>query len=357
VDARIILLPGDGIGAEVTAEAVKVLRAVARRRGHSFAFDEPLFGSAAIEATGHPLPAETLDACRRADATLLGAVGGPQWDGLPPDRRPEAGLMGLRKNLQLYANLRPVRALAGMLDAAPLRPDALRGTDLLIVRELTGGLYFGEPRGRSVRDGRRAAVDTLAYAEDEIVRVARVAFDAARARRHHVTSVDKANVLHSGQLWREVAGEVGREYPDVMLDHLLVDAAALQLVRRPATFDVIVTENMFGDILSDEAAGLVGSLGLLPSASLGAAGTSLYEPVHGTAPDIAGKGIANPIGAILSAAMLLRYALRLAEEAAAVERAVDRVIAAGARTSDVAAGGPTISTREFGDRVVSSLDG
>ncbi len=355
MQARIVLLPGDGIGPEVTAEAVKVLKAVAKSRGHTLAFDEVLFGSAAIEATGHPLPADTLESCRKAEAILLGAVGGPQWDGLPPDRRPEAGLMGLRKHLQLYANLRPVRAFPGMLDAAPLRPDALRGTDLLIVRELTGGLYFGEPRGRSVRDGRRAAVDTLTYTEDEIARVARVAFDAARARRRRLTSIDKANVLHSGQLWREVVSEVARQYPDVTLDHLLVDSAALQLVRRPAAFDVIVTENMFGDILSDEAAGLVGSLGLLPSASLGAAGTSLYEPVHGTAPDIAGQGIANPIGAILSAAMLLRHALRLPDEAASVERAVDRVIADGARTPDVAAGGPTISTSAFGDRVVSLL--
>lgn len=355
MQARIILLPGDGIGPEVTAEAVKVLKTVARSRGHAFVFEEPLFGSAAIDATGHPLPSDTLETCRRASAILLGAVGGPQWDGLPPDRRPEAGLMGLRRHLQLFANLRPVRAFPDLLAAAPLRPEALRGADLLIVRELTGGLYFGEPRGRSVRDGRRGAVDTLTYSEDEIARVSRVAFDAARARRRRVTSIDKANVLHSGQLWREVVSEVARDYPDVALDHLLVDSAAMQLVRRPAAFDVIVTENMFGDILSDEAAGLVGSLGLLPSASLGAAGTSLYEPVHGTAPDIAGQGIANPVGAILSAAMLLRYALHLFEEAAAVERAVDRVITGGARTPDIAAGGPTISTPAFGDRVASLL--
>ncbi len=355
MQARIVLLPGDGIGLEVTAEAVKVLKTVARSRGHTFVFEEPLFGSAAIDATGHPLPPDTLETCRRADAILLGAVGGPQWDGLSPDRRPEAGLMGLRRHLQLFANLRPVRAFPELLAAAPLRPEALKGADLLIVRELTGGLYFGEPRGRSVRDGRRSAVDTLAYSEDEIARVARVAFDAARTRRRRVTSIDKANVLHSGQLWREVVSEVAGDYRDVTLDHLLVDSAAQQLVRRPAAFDVIVTENMFGDILSDEAAGLVGSLGLLPSASLGAAGTSLYEPVHGTAPDIAGQGIANPIGAILSAAMLLRHALHLADEAAAVERAVDRVIAGGARTPDVAAGGPTISTSAFGDRVVSLL--
>ncbi len=355
MQARIVLLPGDGIGPEVTAEAVKVLKTVAGSRGHAFVFEEPLFGSAAIDATGRPLPPDTLETCRRASAILLGAVGGPQWDGLPPDRRPEAGLMGLRRHLQLFANLRPVRAFPDLLAAAPLRPEALKGVNLLIVRELTGGLYFGEPRGRLVRDGRRSAVDTLAYSEDEIARVARIAFDAARARRRRVTSIDKANVLHSGQLWREVVSEVARDYPDVALDHLLVDSAAMQLVRRPAAFDVIVTENMFGDILSDEAAGLVGSLGLLPSASLGAAGTSLYEPVHGTAPDIAGQGIANPVGAILSAAMLLRYALHLSDEAAAVERAVDRVITGGARTPDIAAGGSTISTPAFGDRVASLL--
>ena len=356
MQARIVLLPGDGVGPEVTAEAVKVLRTIARTRGHTFTFDDVPFGSVAIEATGHPLPPETLEACRRSNAILLGAVGGPQWDGLPPDRRPEAGLLRLRRELQLFANLRPVRAFPGLLDASPLRPDVIRATDMLIVRELTGGLYFGEPRGRSTRDGRRAALDTLPYGEDEIVRVARVAFQAARARRRRVTSVDKANVLHSSQLWREVVTEVAREFPDVTCDHALVDSTAMQLIRQPSAFDVIVTENMFGDILSDEAAGLVGSLGFLPSASLGAAGTSLYEPVHGTAPDIAGRGIANPVGAILSAAMLLRHALHLETEAAAVEGAVDRVIADGARTADVAAGRPAVSTSAFGDRIASLLD-
>jgi 3-isopropylmalate dehydrogenase len=336
----------------VTTEAVNVLRAVATTRGHMFDFQEMPVGGAAIRATGEPLPEATLDACRRADAVLLGAVGGSEWDGLPPDRRPEAGLLALRRELRLFANLRPVRAYAALVETAPLRAEVLDDTDLLIVRELTGGLYFGQPRGRSDRDGRRAAVDTLPYTEDEIARIARVAFEAARARRRQVTSVDKANVLHTSQLWREVVSEVGREFPDVTLEHVLVDNAAMQLVRRPASFDVIVTENMFGDILSDEAAGLVGSLGFLPSASLGAAGPSLYEPVHGTAPDIAGRGIANPVGAILSAAMLLRYALRLDGEAAAVERAVGDAIAAGARTADAAAGGPVLSTSAFGDRVV-----
>ncbi|MDR7419174.1 MAG: 3-isopropylmalate dehydrogenase [Armatimonadota bacterium] len=353
--ARIVVLPGDGIGPEVTAEAVKVLRTVASLRGHTFEFAEMPAGGAAIRATGEPLPAPVLEACRRADAVLLGAVGGSEWDGLPPDRRPEAGLLRLRRELRLFANLRPVRAYAALADAAPLRREVLDGTDMLIVRELTGGLYFGEPRGRSVRDGRRAALDTLPYMEDEIARIARVAFDAARARRRKLTSVDKANVLHTSQLWREVVIEVGREFPDVALEHMLVDNAAMQLLRRPAAFDVIVTENLFGDILSDEAAGLVGSLGFLPSASLGAAGPSLYEPVHGTAPDIAGQGIANPVGAILSAAMLLRHAFRLEDEAAAVERAVDAVIAGGARTADIAAGGPALSTAAFGDRVAARI--
>jgi len=355
VQARIIVLPGDGVGPEVTAEALKLLHRVAALRGHRFSFDEVPFGSTAIQAGGPPLPAETLEACRRADAILLGAVGGPQWDGLPPDRRPEAGLLGLRRHLQLFANLRPVKAIPGLLDASPLRADIVRGTDILIVRELTGGLYFGEPRGRSTRDGRRVALDSLPYSEDEIARVARVAFQAARGRRRRVTSVDKANVLHSSQLWREVVLEVAREFPDVTCDHAIVDSAAMQLIRQPTAFDVIVTENMFGDILSDEAAGVVGSLGFLPSASLGAAGPSLYEPVHGTAPDIAGRGIANPVGAILSAAMLLRHALRLDAEAAAVEGAVERVLADGARTADVAAGGPALSTVAFGDRVASAL--
>ncbi len=355
MQAKIVVLPGDGIGPEVTREAVKILRAVAGARGHAFAFDEIPFGSAAIEKTGHPLPPETLEACRQADAILLGAVGGPQWDGLPPDRRPEAGLLALRRHLRLFANLRPVRAFPGIIDASPLRPEVIGGTDLVIVRELTGGLYFGEPRGRSTRDGRRLALDTLPYHEDEVARVAHVAFRLAQARRRRLTSVDKANVLHTGQLWREVVTEVGRAYPDVALEHAFVDSTAMKLVRHPSGFDVIVTENLFGDILSDQAAGLVGSLGFLPSASLGADGPSLYEPVHGTAPDIAGQGIANPVGAILSAAMLLRHALHLAEEAAAVERAVDRVLADGARTTDVAAGRPALSTGAFGDRVVSLL--
>jgi 3-isopropylmalate dehydrogenase len=356
VHASIVVLPGDGIGPEVTAEAVKVLEAVARARGHGFSCQPLPVGGGAIDAGQPPLPPATLEACHRADAVLLGAVGGTQWDGLPPPQRPEAGLLALRRELRLFANLRPVRAYSELAGVSPLRPEVLTGTDLLIVRELTGGLYFGEPRGRSVREGHRTAIDTLPYTEDEVARIARVAFDAARRRRRFVTSVDKANVLHSSQLWREVVVEVAREFPDVRLEHMLVDTAAMQLVRRPAAFDVLVTENLFGDILSDEAAGLVGSLGFLPSASLGEGGPSLYEPVHGTAPDIAGRGIANPVGAILSAAMLLRFALRLPEEAAVVERAVAEVIAAGARTADVAGRGQAVGTREFGDRVAARID-
>jgi 3-isopropylmalate dehydrogenase len=355
VQARIVVLGGDGVGPEVTAEAVKVLAAAARAYHHTFVFEEAAMGGAALRAGQPPLPPATLDACRRADAVLLGAVGGPEWDGLPPDRRPEAGLLALRRELQLFANLRPVRAHPALAGAAPLRPEALAGTDVLIVRELTGGLYFSEPRGRSVHEGRRVAVDTLRYAEDEVARVARVAFQAARGRRRRVTSVDKANVLHSSQLWREVVTEVARDFPDVALEHMLVDHAAMQLVRRPSAFDVLVTENMFGDILSDQAAGLVGSLGLLPSASLGISRPSLYEPVHGTAPDIAGRGVANPVGAILSGAMLLRYALGLDAEADAVERAVDRVIEGGARTADVAEGSAAVATGAFGDLVVACL--
>ncbi len=355
VRARIVVLSGDGIGPEVTAEAVKVLRAVASTRGHDLSFEEAPVGAAALCAGLPALPPSTLDACRQADAVLLGAVGGPEWDGLPPDQRPEAALFGLRRGLRLYANLRPVRFLAGCAAASPLRVQVLEGTDLLIVRELTGGLYFGEPRGCATKDGMRTAVDTLIYSEEEIRRIARVAFDAARLRRGRVTSVDKVNVLHSSRLWREVVIEVARDYPDVTLDHMLVDTAAMQMVRRPTAFDVLLTENMFGDILSDLGAGLVGSLGLLPSASLGADGPSLYEPVHGTAPDIAGRGIANPIGAILSAAMLLRYALRQDDAASQVEGAVCRALAEGYRTADLSGSGPALSTSGFGDRVAAML--
>ncbi len=330
----------------MTAEAVRVLRAVEARRGLRFVFSEGLIGGAALEAAGTPLPPQTLQACAEADAVFLGAVGGPRWDDLPPERRPERGLLALRRALGVFANLRPARVLSGMVEASPLRPELAAGVDLLIVRELTGGLYFGEPRGRTGDQ----AVDTLRYGREEIARVARVAFRQARARRGRLTSVDKANVLASSQLWRAVVEEEARAFPDVALRHMLVDTAAMELVRSPQQFDVLLTENMFGDILSDEAAGVVGSVGLLPSASLGAGPPALYEPVHGSAPDIAGRRVANPVGAILSAALLLRHSCGLEEEAALVEETVSRVLAAGVRTPDL---GGEATTVQVGERIAA----
>jgi len=370
MDATIMLLPGDGIGPEVVAEARKVLAAVAERYDHTFTFYEGLMGGCAIDATGAALPAETLAGCLAADAVLLGAVGGPQWSDPKATVRPEQGLLRLRAAMGVYANLRPVRVLDALVDASPLRPERVRGVDVMIVRELTGGLYFGRPQGRETVDGERAAVDTLRYRESEIRRVVRVAFELARDRRGKVTSVDKANVLASSRLWREVTHEVAADYPDVTCEDVLVDACAMYLINRPADFDVIVTENMFGDILSDEASMITGSLGMLPSASLGdgqqaaddgrqttdrrpsSVVRGLYEPIHGSAPDIAGRGIANPLATILSAAMLLRSSLGLAEEAAAVETAVERVLAKGCRTADIARPGEgVIGTVEMGERV------
>lgn len=345
---NIALLPGDGIGPEVTAEGVKVLAAVGRRYGLDFRFSEAPIGGVALEDAGSPLPETTIENCRRADAVLFGAVGGPRWDHEPPHRRPEAGLLGIRKALNLFANLRPVRAFASLTAVSPLRAEVLHGTDLLIVRELTGGLYFGQPRGRE----HDRAVDTLTYTASEIARVVRVAIVAARGRRRTLTSVDKANVLESSRLWREVVNAEMRAAPDVTVEHMLVDTCAMTLLRAPSHFDVIVTENMFGDILSDEAGGLVGSLGLLPSASLGERGPFLYEPIHGSAPDIAGKGIANPLGAILSVAMMLRYSFEHAAAAATVEAAVAGMLDAGFRTVDL---GGTTSTKELGDRVAESI--
>jgi len=343
----VAVLPGDGIGPEVIAEAERVLRAAGQRFGIQFTLSHFPVGAAAVAAAGDPLPEETRAAVRRANAVLLGAVGAPGLEHAPRHLKPETGLLALRALLGVYANLRPVTVLAPLVDRSPLKPDRLHGVDVLIVRELTGGLYYGEPRGR---DGSRA-VNTLVYSTMEIERVARVAFDAARRRRRLVTSVDKANVLEVSQLWRETVTAVGREYPDVRLEHLYVDYAAMRLVSDPAAFDVLLTENMFGDILSDEAAVLVGSLGLLPSASLGA-GAGLFEPIHGSAPDIAGKGVANPIGAIASVAMLLRYGLRSPEAADAVDQAIGAVLDAGARTRDIAEpGGPAIGTREMGERI------
>ncbi|HUE97498.1 MAG TPA: 3-isopropylmalate dehydrogenase, partial [Longimicrobiaceae bacterium] len=337
--ASILVLPGDGIGPEVTAEGVRALRAVADRWGHDFAFTEALLGGCAIDATGTAMPDATLAAARDADAVLLGAVGGPKWDDPQATVRPEQGLLGIRKALGLYANLRPVRVNAAMADASPLKADRLQDVDLLVVRELTGGIYFGEKKRARLDDGSETASDLCAYSSGEVERVVRAAAEMARQRRGKLTSVDKANVLETSRLWRSVTTRVlSEEFPDLEVEHMLVDACAMHLIRRPADFDVIVTENMFGDILTDEASMLAGSMGLLPSASLGAAQAGrptrpgLYEPIHGSAPDIAGQGIANPLATILSAAMLLRHSLGLEEEAAAVEQAVEEVIASGLRT-------------------------
>jgi 3-isopropylmalate dehydrogenase len=339
-----------------------VLRAVAQRYGHQFELAEGLIGGAAIDATGDPLPPETLELCRASDAVLLGAVGGPKWDDPTAPVRPEQGLLGLRKELDLFANLRPVRVFPELAEASPLRREVIEGVDLVIVRELTGGLYFGQPSGRRDTEEGPAAVDTCWYTAAEIERLLRVAFDLARQRRRKVTSVDKANVLSTSRLWRQVAHEVARDYPDVEYEDLLVDACAMHLIRRPADFDVIATENMFGDILSDEAAMLAGSMGMLPSASLGdrqaerAHRFGLYEPIHGSAPDIAGQGVANPLATILSVAMMLRISLGLEEEANHVDQAVADVLAAGYRTPDIMAPGMTqVGTQEMGDRVVERL--
>jgi 3-isopropylmalate dehydrogenase len=352
---RIVLLPGDGIGPEVVREAAEVLKQATRHRGMALELQEFPVGGAALDATGEPLPKATLEAARSAEAVLLGAVGSPRHDVLPPERRPEAALLGLRGALGVYANLRPVKLYPVLEGASPLRSERVRGTDLLIVRELTGGIYFGVPRGLEGQGDGRVARNTMVYSEKEIRRIARVAFEAARGRKRLVTSVDKANILETSQLWRDVVNDVGRAYPDVRVEHLYVDNAAMQLLARPTEFDVILTGTMFGDILSDEAAMLAGGIGMLPSASLGE-GAGLYEPVHGSAPDIAGKGAANPLAAILSAALLMRHSLGLADEADRVEGAVARVLQDGARTADLARDGETpISTQEMGERVREAM--
>ena len=352
---KIVVLAGDGIGPEVTVEAVRVLEAIARAFAHEIVFSFKDAGGCAIRKHNDPLPDDTLQACLKSDAVLLGAVGDPSFDGFPTNLRPEAGLLRLRRGLGAFANLRPARLFPALIEASPLRPEVIKGTDVLIVRELLGGLYFGEPRGERDGDGGREAINTMRYSEPEIERIARVAFDLARLRRRKVTSVDKANVLESSRLWREVVIRVAAEYPDVTLEHQYVDSCAMALVARPASFDVMVTENMFGDILSDEAGAIVGSLGLLASASIGGP-VGLYEPVHGSAPDIAGKGIANPLGAILSAAMMLRYSFKLKAEAAAIEEAVEKTLSDAHRTRDLAKEGqPFASTEEMAQYVVNHI--
>jgi len=350
--AKITVLGGDGIGPEVTGQAVRVLEAVAARHGHQFEFVEALIGGAAIDSSGSPLPPRTIDACRSSDAVLLGAVGGPQWSDPAARVRPEQGLLELRRVLGLFANLRPVCVQEAMLEASPLKAEVIRGADIMVVRELTGGIYFGR-KSRTAHE----AEDVCSYSAAEIERVTRVAGRLAMRRRRRIVSVDKANVLETSRLWRTVVERVlAEEFPEVQLEHMLVDAAAMHLLRRPTSFDVLLTENMFGDILTDEAAMLVGSLGLLPSASLGVDRAGLYEPIHGSAPDIAGRGIANPVGTILSGALLLRHSLGLEAEAEAVETAVAVALSSGLRTADIAPSGtPSVGSRAAADAVIACL--
>jgi 3-isopropylmalate dehydrogenase len=353
---KILILPGDGIGPEVVAQAVRVLEALRARHGFACELEHGLIGGAAIDAHGVPLPSATLGQAERSDAILMGAVGGPKWDGVEREIRPERGLLKIRSALALFANLRPALCFDELAEASTLKPEVLRGLDVLIVRELTGGIYYGTPRGIVEEQGVRVGINTERYSEPEIERIVRSAFELARLRRQQVCSVDKANVLESSQLWREVATRIGREFPDVALSHMYVDNAAMQLVRAPRQFDVVVTGNIFGDILSDIAAQLTGSIGMLPSASLNGQGKGLYEPVHGSAPDIAGRGIANPLAAILSLSMLLRYSLKRADLADRVEGAVRRALASGLRTKDIARPAErVVSTGEMGDAVIASL--
>lgn len=352
MQAKITLLPGDGIGPEVVGEAVRVLEVIASKYNHTFNFTERLMGGCSIDAYGSSLTDETLADCKSADAVLLGAVGGPKWDDPAAKDRPERGLLALRKGLGVFANLRPVKVHPALIDASPLKPEKLKGVDIIVMRELTGGLYFGQPKMREMRDGKEYAVDTLEYYDYEIERIVELAFNLAKGRRKKVTSVDKANVLESSRLWRQITTQIGKVNADIELEHMLVDTASMKLITGPASFDVIVTENMFGDILTDEASVLAGSMGMLPSASLGESTVGLFEPIHGSAPDIAGKGIANPIGTILSSAMLLRYSLKLEAEAALVEKVVNEVITAGARTVDL---GGKLTTRQMADEIIQRL--
>jgi len=352
---NIALLKGDGIGPEIVDSAVRVLEKIGEKFGHEFCFTPYLIGGCAIDATGAPLPEETVAGCLASDSVLLGAVGGPKWDDLPGNVRPEKALLGIRAAMELYTNLRPARLYAALKDDSPLRPDLVeKGFDIMIVRELTGGIYFGD---RGYREGKygEEAYDTECYSRTEIERIARAAFEAARVRNKKVTSIDKANVLETSRLWRKTVHEIAAEYPDVTVTDMLVDNAAMQLVRNPSQFDVIVTSNMFGDILSDEASQITGSIGMLPSASIGSTKRGLYEPIHGSAPDIAGQNKANPIATILSAAMMLRYAFALEEEALAIENAVNTVLDMGLRTADIAHGEEALGTVEMTDAILANI--
>lgn len=354
---RITLLPGDGIGPEIMAVAVDVLKRVGQQLQIQFEFQEALMGGAAIDATGSPLPAETLETCRNSDAVLLAAIGGTKWDSLPNDQRPERGLLGLRAGLGLFANLRPAQILPQLVDASTLKREVVEGVDIMVVRELTGGIYFGQPRGIfATETGEKRGVNTMVYSESEIDRIGRVAFETARKRSKRLCSVDKSNVLEVSQLWRDRITQLSQEYPDVELSHLYVDNAAMQLLRYPKQFDTIVTGNLFGDILSDAAAMLTGSIGMLPSASLGASGPGVFEPVHGSAPDIAGQDKANPIAQVLSAAMMLRYGLNEPEAASRIEQAVLKVLDQGDRTGDImSAGMNLLGCQAMGEAIVKAL--
>jgi 3-isopropylmalate dehydrogenase len=355
VQAHIVLLPGDGIGPEVVAQGERVLLEIAKRFGHTFQFTTCLIGGCAIDQTGNALPDETLAACKASQAVLLGAVGGPKWDDPNAKTRPEAGLLKIRKELGLFANLRPICVSPHLVSASPLKTDIVSGTDILFFRELTGGIYFG-PSGKETTADGESAYNTMVYSTHEIERIVRLAGEAARGRRKKVTSVDKANVLEVSRLWRKTFERVMKtEFPDVQIENVLVDAMAMHLISKPRSFDVVVTENLFGDILTDEGSMLPGSMGMLPSASIGSSGPGLYEPIHGSAPDIAGKGIANPLATILAVALLLRHSLKLEAEAVAIEQAVDRILARGLRTADLAAGGPSIGTAEMGSLVLAEL--
>jgi len=355
---RITLLAGDGIGPEITAVARQLLDAVSLRHGFELSYDEQPMGGAAIDATGEPLPQSTLEACRAADAVLLAAIGSPQYDSLPREQRPESGLLGLRAGLGLFANLRPVKIIPALAGASTLKPEVIEGVDLLVVRELTGGVYFGTPKGRVEADGHVRAFNTMAYSDFEIDRIARVGFDLALQRSGRLCSVDKANVLDVSQLWRDRVEVIAADYPGVSLSNMYVDNAAMQLVRAPKQFDVILTSNLFGDILSDEAAMLTGSIGMLPSASLGEGGPGLFEPIHGSAPDIAGQDLANPMAMVLSAAMLLRIGLKQEAAAADLEAAVERTLAAGFRTGDLMAKGCSqLGCRAMGEQLLAALEG